>query len=214
MKINKKDLFMTTLVCILPMIFGAFVYESLPAHMPIHWNVSGKIDGYASKMFVVFGLPLLMVLLQWICLFFACHDPKKTNYPEKMKQLLLWIIPSIACILQIMTYLVCFGYDIAIETIVPVLVGIIFILIGNYLPKVKQNYTLGIRLPWTLNDKTNWLKTNRLTGYIMVIGGFAIIASFTINKIFEVFIGVIVILIVVPTAYSYSLYKKGNKHEN
>lgn len=102
------------------------------------------------------------------------------------------------------------GYDIPIADIVPALVGLLLIVVGNYLPKSKQNYTVGIKIPWTLNNETNWNKTHRLAGYVWIIGGLLMFANSFLKILWlPVFIIIISAMIFFPLVYSYILYKKG-----
>ncbi|NLN59048.1 MAG: SdpI family protein, partial [Gammaproteobacteria bacterium] len=102
------------------------------------------------------------------------------------------------------------GADIPIEVIVPVLVGVIFIIIGNYLPKTKQNPVAGVRLPWAMESAENWRRTSRFSGYLFIIGGFVMIlnAFFALFWI-PVFFGILIAMIAGPVIYSYHLHKKG-----
>ncbi|MBQ1580401.1 MAG: SdpI family protein, partial [Firmicutes bacterium] len=102
------------------------------------------------------------------------------------------------------------GYTTPTETIVPVLVGILFVVIGNYLPKTKQSYTMGIKLPWTLASEENWNRTHRLAGFLWVIGGILLILL-TLLRLWNTwtFLLVIIPMSVVPMIYSYLLYRKG-----
>ena len=88
--------------------------------------------------------------------------------------------------------------------------GALFVVIGNYLPKCKQSYTVGIKIPWTLNDEENWNKTHRLAGFLWVIGGVVIMATAFLGT-FWLFFVVLIPMVIVPFVYSYSLYKKSSK---
>lgn len=167
-----KTALITCGVCLLPILFGLIIYDCLPAQMPIHWNIAGEIDNYASKEIFVFLLPILMSGIQLLCLFMMQMDPKYKNYSSKMLKIVVWIIPTITIVLEAITYAIVFGYEISINIVVPIFLGILFVILGNYLPKCRQNFTMGYRLPWTLNDEDNWNKTNRLAGYVMVLGVF------------------------------------------
>lgn len=203
-----KTVLITCGVCLLPILLGIAVFERLPAQIPIHWNLEGEIDNYASKEFFVFILPMLMSGLQLFCLFMLSKDPKYKNYSIKMFNLVIWIIPVITVVLALITYAIVFGYDIAINVVVPMLLGILFIILGNYLPKCHQNYTVGFRLPWTLDDEDNWNKTNRLAGYIMVFGGFLIVITSLFDIAHWAVMIFIIAIVIIPSVYSYLLYRK------
>lgn len=110
-----------------------------------------------------------------------------------------------------MVYATALGHKISVEIIMPLFMGALFVVIGNYMPKCKQSYTLGIKLPWTLDDEENWNKTHRLAGFLWVIGGVVIMASAFLGK-FWLFFVVLVPMVIIPTVYSYILYRnKKNK---
>lgn len=204
---KNKQILITSGVCLIPTIFGVIIYNHLPAQLPIHWNLSGQIDNYGSKAIVVFGLPILMCLIQGFMMFMLFNDPKHRNHSFKMINVVSWIIPVITIILEAITYAVALGYHISINFVMPLLIGVIFIILGNYLPKCRQNYMIGYRLPWTLNNRENWNRTNRLAGYIMVIGGLLTIVASLFNIAFYVLLIVVFVLIVVPFIYSFLIYR-------
>lgn len=203
-----KTVLITCGVCLLPMLLGILTYNQLPNQIPIHWNIAGEIDGYASKAIFVFLLPVLMCGIQLLSLFMMSADPKYKNYSAKMARIVIWIIPFITIILEFITYAIVFGYNISVNIVIPMCIGVLFIVLGNYLPKCRQNFTLGYRLPWTLNDEDNWNKSNRLAGYIMVIGGFLVIILSIFDLAFWAILGFIPVFLLVPAVYSFLLYHK------
>lgn len=203
-----KTVLITCGVCLLPMLLGMMIYNKLPDQIPIHWNIAGEIDNYASKAIFVFLLPILMVGIQLLCLFMMHADPKYKNYSVKMTKIVIWIIPSMTMLLGLITYAIVFGYDVSVNVVIPMCIGVLFIILGNYLPKCHQNFTLGYRLPWTLNDEDNWNKTNRLAGYIMVTGGLFMIVLSLFDLAFWAMIGFIPMFLFIPAIYSFLLYHK------
>ena len=210
-KKNLKILVITSIVTVLPMLVGIILWNKLPDQIPVHWNVTGEIDGWSSKPFAVFGIPLMMVAFQWICGLALSADPKRSNHGPKLVQLSLWIIPVISIILSAITYTAAMGNGIKVEFILPLSMGLLFAILGNYLPKCKQNYTVGIKLPWTLNSEENWNKTHRLAGWVWMIGGIAIMLLGFLGGALTVWIlmGITAVMALVPVVYSYVLYKKG-----
>ncbi len=207
-KKHLKLLIITSIITILPIFAGVILWDKLPAQVPCHMNFKGEIDGYCSKAFAVFVLPAILLGAHWLCALGTSADPKKTNHSVKILHLILWIIPLLSIITNAMVYLTALGIETKIETILPVLVGLILAIVGNYLPKCKQSYTIGIKLPWTLSSEENWNRTHRLAGRIWLICSVAIIISGFI-KCPEILLGAFLIMIIVPTIYSYLLYKKG-----
>ena len=206
-KKNLKVLIVTSLIILLPIVAGVILWDRLPEQMPNHWNVAGEIDGWSSKWFSVFGMPLIMLAFQWICALGTGSDPKKENHHDKVVHLVLWIIPVISTVLHAIVYAVALGGAVRVEMVMPVMVGLVLAVVGNYLPKCKQNYTIGIKLPWTLNDEENWNKTHRFAGKLWVAGGVLIAATSILGNVL-IFLGVTLIMAFVPMIYSYLLYRK------
>ena len=169
----KKTLIASSLALLIPVIVGLPLWNKLPDPMPSHWNIHGEVDGWSSKAFTVFGLPALMLVLQWVCVFASMADPKYQNFNPKMIKLMFWICPVIGLILCCMVYPQAMGYSVPIEVIMPLVMGVLFIVVGNWLPKCQQTYTMGIKLPWTFASEENWNATHRFGGKVWVIGGIA-----------------------------------------
>ena len=206
-----KLLIISTLICLLPIILSLIVYDKLPDTMPIHWDIEGNPDGYGSKAFAAIWLPLMMAGLNLITHFGLNTDPKKANSSKILKLIGKLTIPFLSLTLLPITIFAGLGYEIAIEKIVPAFVGLLFIIVGNYLPKSKQNYTVGIKLPWTLDSETNWNKTHRLAGYLWIIGGVVMfVNSFLQIYWTPVFFIIIGSMVFIPALYSYILYRNGN----
>jgi len=205
-----RTLIITTLICLLPIVIGLVLYDKLPNQIAIHWNAVGTPDNFAPKVIAVWGLPILMAGIHLFVLFMMQKDPKKANVSTVLKQLGIWIIPILSLILTPVTLFKALGYNIPIEILVPVMVGVIITVCGNYLPKCKQNYTVGIRLSWTLNSNENWNKTHRMAGYLWTIGGIIlIIGGFSTIYWMPIILIIVAVLVGVPVIYSYSLHKKG-----
>ena len=207
-KRNLRILIITSVIILLPIVIGLILWNQLPESVPTHWNFQGEIDGYSSKAFVVFGLPLMMLAFQWICVVATNADPKKSNHPEKVLHLVFWLIPIITVGMSIATYLAALGQNIRMEVIMPIVLGFVFVIVGNYLPKCKQNYTIGIKIPWTLESEENWNKTHRFAGILWVIGGIVIMCTSFFGG-FLLFFPIVLVLAIVPFVYSFILYKKG-----
>lgn len=209
MKMNKRTLILTTLTCLLPMLVGAAVLNRLPETMATHWGVDGEPDGYSSRAFTVFGLPAIIAALNLAMHFGLYADPKRANMNDTLRSICLWTPAVVAVLCGGMTLAYGLGCELRMERIAPVFAGLVLILVGNYLPKTKQSYTMGIRLPWTLHSEENWNRTHRLAGYLWVLGGAVFLVMSFIGWSLAVFLILIVLLTLVPTLYSYILYRKG-----
>ncbi len=207
-KKHLKVLMITSLIILLPVIFGVVIWDKLPDKIPSHWNFAGEIDSYSSKAFSVFAIPLMMLGFQWICVLGTGADPKNKNHSDKMVHLLLWIIPVISTVMHIVVYAAALGKAVRVEIVMPVLIGLVLTIVGNYLPKCKQNYTIGIKIPWTLSSEKNWNKTHRFAGWLWTFCGIALMLT-GILGIFWIFLGVVLLMVLSPVIYSYALHRKG-----
>ncbi len=206
-KKHLKAIIITSVLTLMPMIIGLILWDKLPEQLPTHFGINGEADGWNSKPFAVFGLPVFMLAMHLICVLATKADPKHNNISDKVFTLILYITPTVSLLMCTLLYPVAMGKKVPVSIIVMLFVGLVFVLIGNYLPKCKQSYTIGIKLPWTLEDSENWNKTHSLSGKLWVICGLIIMATAFLENPF-IFLPVVLIMIIVPTAYSFLLYKK------
>jgi uncharacterized membrane protein len=207
-KKNIKILVITSVITLLPILAGLILWNQLPEQMPTHWNAAGEIDGWSSKPFAVFCLPLILLGAQWLCVIATSADPKKAAHPEKILHMIFWFIPVLSVVMHALTYAAALGKEVKMESVLPVILGLLFTIIGNYLPKCKQNYTIGIKVPWTLDNEENWNRTHRLAGRLWVVCGLIILFTgfFSLTWIL---LPIALLMVLVPFVYSYMLYRKG-----
>lgn len=198
---------LSTLVCLLPILLGLVVYDKLPAQVPIHFDINGVADNFAPKAIACFLLPAGLAIGNLLVHFIMSADPKKANANNVIRTVGLWAIPVSSLIFVPMTIFKSMGYGVPVTTIASLLVGLLFLIIGNYMPKSRQSYTVGIRLPWTLDNAENWNKTHRFSGFVWVLGGLAVIVNAFIGNVY-IMLAVIVLATVLPIVYSYLLYRK------
>ena len=199
----------TSVVTILPVLIGVIYWNRLPDVMATHFGTNNEANGFSSKAFAVFGLPAFLLAAHWLCALITARDPKKQNISPKMFTLVLWIVPVTSILVAAIEYPVNLGYQIDITFYMELLLGVLFVIIGNYLPKARQNYTIGIRIPWTLANEENWNRTHRLAGYLWMIGGILMIIACLSRLVpAEWLIGLFLIMALVPCIYSYWLHAK------
>ena len=206
-KKHKFTLLLTSLVTIIPMFAGLLLWQKLPEQMPFHWGIDGQVDGWASKPIAVFLMPALMLVFHWVCVLVSAADPKNKNYHPKTFALVLWICPALSLIISSFSYSVALGHTVNVPVVMCLLVGIMFLVIGNLLPKMQQSTTLGIKLPWTLHNEENWNMTHRFSGKVWVTGGIGILATAFLGS-FWILITILLVMLILPTLYSYLLYRK------
>lgn len=206
---KKKFDFIYWFIAILPFIMSACFYNRLPEQVAVHFNASGVADGYSSRLFAAFGLPAILLVVAILVNFCIKADPKHQNIERSKGMTLLgrWLVVILANIVQIVIlFYAVVDVNFNMSLGFGVLTGIMIAAIGNYLPKCKQNYTVGIKVPWTLADEENWTKTHRFAGYVWTVCGVLMaIGAFLPNQYIN--IALLAVIIIVPILYSYLLYR-------
>ena len=135
---------------------------------------------------------------------------KKKNRNPVLRTVLLWSCPAGSLLGGAVTLGTGLGYEMHISTVVPVFVGLLFLILGNYLPKIRQNRTVGIKLPWTLQSEENWTRTHRLSGFLWVLCGLVMI-PLSLLRLWSgwLFGALLAVMVLIPTIYSYALHRKG-----
>lgn len=202
-----KDNIKAILICatsLIPLLVIFYYYNKLPDMIPTHWNIRGDIDGYTTKKYIFF-IPVIAFFLDLFIVFRTKQDPKNIE-KNKLIPIFVWIIPILCNVLVISSVFIAMGYNLNITVIVKALVGIILVIAGNYMPKTKQNYTIGIRTPWTLDNEIIWDKTHRFAGKAFMFAG--LLCFLSINKNLNFLTYILFIILLLPSAYSFYLYRK------
>lgn len=203
--------------CILAAVLAyiLMLYPTLPDTIPTHFDAAGQINGYGSKntLFFIWALTAVVNIIMPLS---GKIDPKKENY-EKFKSFFnLFRIIFTAFMSFVILLVIKFGKHHEIKTnitfYVMLAVGVFLVFLGNYMPKVKQNYFFGIKTPWTLANENVWNKTHRFAGPLWICGGIIIPASclLDLNGVMRTVIIVAVTLVIglLPEIYSYIIFKK------
>ena len=205
---DNKKIIISSILCLLPIIAGLLLWNRLPDKIPIHWGMDNTVNRYSSKSFGIIGVPLICCGSNLLAWFSIKLDPKNRNANTKVRSLMLWLLPAITIITQLTILAYALGYQVNVPKPIFILIGIMFIFIGNYLPKTQPNYTIGLKLPWTLHSDYNWQKTHRLAGILWIIGGLLIVvgAFFLSTEASPVltwgFFGILSVMVIVPIIYS------------
>lgn len=210
-KSNIYNFSLTIIAFLIPIIF----YNKLPELVPSHFNLSGQVDSYMPKTIGVFIFPLIMALIWLAMVYLPKIDPRKSHYAKFAKSygLILCLILTFIFVIQMVIILVSLGFNVPVNTIIPFALGILIIVVGNYMPKSKSNFFYGIRTPWTLSSEISWKKTHRLGGILFVLSGVLIcISSLFLSSIITylvILISIILSVIIIFIA-SYFFAKKAN----
>lgn len=207
-KFKKESVISVIFSILLFALVNLLFYKKMPETLPTHWGFNNKIDGYSSKFTTLITTPLLLIFLNIFSCFMLDNDPKNKDKNNFVITIGKATIPLVMLITFVISVFYGLGKEINVMVIISIFVGFLLILIGNYLPKTKRNYTVGIKLPWTLNSDENWNKTHRLAGYFFILGGiFFLFTPFIWNE-YLVFLTFMIIGII-PAIYSFYLYKNG-----
>ena len=202
LKKNKGLMALTSLIILLPMAAGILLWDRLPEVMATHWGTNGEADGWSSRPVAVFGLPLLLLAVHWIGMWVTGLDSRNKTQNPKVLYMMMWLLPAISLLGNGSTYAAALGWEMDLFRDVYLLLGLLFIIIGNYLPKCKQNWFIGIKIKWTLEDEENWYATHRLAGKVWVIGGLAILLCGFLSMEY-LFPLLVLAMILLPVLYSW-----------
>ena len=207
---NKMLIIITSLLTLLPIPVGLLLWNQFPETMAIHWGVTGQADGFASVPTAVFLPPLIMLLTHLFCILVCFLDPGNKNRNQKILHIVLWTVPVICNLSCCGIYALSLGVEFSPVLWTTVPMGLLFALIGNYMPKTRRNSTVGIKVPWTYTSEENWNATHRLAGKLWVIGGIAMaLGGFLPHRwAVAVMLGLILPLTVIPIIYSWRFYEK------
>ena len=207
---NKWKWIVSSAVILLPMVFGLIVWDKLPASMPIHWGADGKADGFSSPFVAVLIFPLILLALHWFGLFITRRDNRKNEQSAKVVGMVYWLVPAISLFVSGMMYAAALEYTFHVGAYVALLMGGMFIFMGNYMPKCRPNRTIGIKIKWTLANEENWERTHRVAGKVWVILGVLLLplAFLPVTAMLIAMFVLVAVGVIIPTVYSYKLYKK------
>ena len=200
---------------IISFLTGLYFYQHFPAQVPTHWNIKGEVNGYSGPFMAAFMIPLMMIGIYFLFLVLPYFDPKKDQYAgfagvyHKFKDLIVTFL----FILYFLTGLNGIGYKINISFYAPIMVGLLFIILGTLLEKVKMNWFLGIRTPWTMSSETVWNKTHKLSSRVLIISGLLMAATVLVTEKFKIILFILSVALIVFALpiYSYILYAQEKK---
>jgi len=199
------------ILLLLPFLVIPFIWDQLPAQIPTHWNMQGEVNGYSGKTFGLLFAPSLSILIYFLVLYLPKIDPKKRfKINQKPLPILRTLLVLFFLGIQFWTILNAMGHTIGSQKWFYLGMAVFFLVMGNYLRTIKPNYFIGIRVPWALEDEENWRKTHRLGSYLWVAGSLLLIILFPflpLKTYSTVFFTVIIIMALIPTGYSFYIYK-------
>ncbi len=211
MKIFTKKEVLPIALIVLAYIIGISAYSCLPDVMPSHWNIKGEVDSWTSKNFAVFFFPSLALGIYILMLFIPRIDPLRKNYPKFylpyywLRTILIFFFVS----MYLYTIAAGAGFKMNINYFIIPAISLLFIVMGVFLPRIKKNYFVGIKTPWTLHSEEVWDKTHKVGGKLFMAAGIvSLLSIFIPSYSFQILITAIIVASFGSIIYSYFAFRQ------
>lgn len=205
-----RTLLIIGLLVLVALGVGVWLYPHMPAHVPSHWNAAGQVNGWMSPFWAVAVWPLLMAGTGALLLVLPAISPRRFEIKPfaHTYEVLLLAVEAFLLVVGVCAMLAGAGYAVPIPRVVTLAVGALLVVLGNYMGKLRRNFFVGIRTPWTLANDEVWARTHRLAGWLFVVAGLLIvivgIAALPVGWL----IGIVVTVAVIVYVYSYLIYRR------
>jgi len=218
MKKSTPNLLLALVLLAIPFGYAAYIYPSLPNTIPTHFNIKGEADGFGGKDSIFLG-PTILGAVGLFTFFLLSNiknfDPKKFKDQDEglFKKLALFMVGFLSLLGLIITFSAS-NHSINITKLLLPFLGLAFTAMGWYMPKLHQNYFAGFKLPWTLENVDNWNATHTVAGKVWIYGGIAqTITGILLDSkwAFICFLSITAIMVILPTLFSYRMFKNGNQ---
>lgn len=192
--------------------FALGVYARLPERIPSHWNLQGEVDGWMEKPWGAFVQPAIATLMLGLLWLLPRIDPRRANVERfaEDRRLLINLIILFMAVVQAATFAHALGWPVQVDRVILASIGLLFVGLGNYLPRIRSNWFMGIRTPWTLDNERVWRATHRVGGRTFVAAGLVMaLAALLPEPLREWTAGAaIAVAVAVPLVYSYVAYRR------
>ncbi len=200
------------------LVFLALAWPHLPARMAVHWNADFQVDRWGRRLPAAGSFPA-MALAFWLLLpLLRRLDPRRANY-ERFDAT-FWIVVNLLVLLlagmEVAVVGFNLGWPVDMQRVVLGLLGLLFMAIGNYMPRVRSNWWMGIRTPWTLSSDAVWRETHRVGGRTFVLGGLVTIVAAFLPRAVAPWVALMGLVVggFVPVVYSYVLWRREQGEPN
>ena len=219
MNTKKYGPFLVALLIIAPFIYGALIFPNLPSQIPTHFNIEGKADAWGGPSSIFIGPGIMGAVSIFVYVLMSnlkSIDPKKYDDANDAlySNFAVLTVAFLSMLSLIIIYSSTHADQINVGKLILPLVGLSFAGLGWYMPKFKQNYFVGFKLPWTLENVDNWNETHKVASKYWIYGGlFQAVITFLLPMKFG-FIGFMLAtaaMVVVPSVFSYRMFKNGNQ---
>ncbi len=207
---SKKAMILSVALCLLPTLAGIVLWDALPARIATHFDINGVPDGWSNKGYAVFFLPAMLAALDALCLWGMGRDKSAHRQSRALQKFFLFFVPVLSAYVMALVYLTALGHAVKVDFWLSFLLGVVFLVVGNYLPKCRSNRTMGIRVKWTLASDANWNYTHRIAGFCWVLCGVLTLVGGIAGQSWLLFPSIL-LAVAVPMAASYRYYRKYEK---
>jgi uncharacterized membrane protein len=192
-------------------LLAAWAWQRVPDRIPVHWNAAGEVDGYGGRFMGLLLLPLIAAGLYPLFLVLPRLDPGQQNYEgfAKVYSIIRNTLMGFLCVLHGATTLAALGHRIDMSRVISLAMGVLFVVLGNYLGKIRPNWFVGVRTPWTLSSKLSWSKTHRLAGWLFMGTGLATLGTGLWRPQWGIYVmlGTMLPSVIAITVYSYFIWR-------
>ena len=193
-------------------LMTAALYTRLPDSLPVHWNLAGEVDRYAAKPLGALLMPLVMIFTALLFEAVPRISPRDFAIDANARGFRAIATATLVLLLAVhtLTLVAGLGFPVDINLVMPLGIGALFVVIGNYMTTVQKNFFVGIRTPWTLASDDVWFRTHRLGGRLFMLGGIVLMATVFLGPkaMMAAMLVVITIVAGVPIVYSYVVYRR------
>jgi len=196
-----------TIAAIIAMFITALVvWNRLPDELPVHWNAAGEVDRYGGKFEGLLLMPLMALGTYLLILFLPKIDARRKNQDPMLLSFIALITTLLLVVIYFTTVAIAFGYDIPLPRVLSFAMGILFLLMGNVMPKVQSNWFIGVRTMWTLESEHSWFMTHRLAGWVFSVGGIVLLLTSFFLPMRGLYIPIIVLVVATLLLIPYSYF--------
>jgi uncharacterized membrane protein len=192
--------------------FALGIYARLPQRIPSHWNLQGEVDGWMDKPWGPFMQPAIATLMLGLLWLLPRIDPRRANVERfaEDRRLLINLIILFMAVVQAATFAHALGWPVQVDRVILASIGLLFVGLGNYLPRIRSNWFMGIRTPWTMDNERVWRATHRVGGRTFVAAGLVMALAALLPEPLREWTagGAIAVAVAVPLVYSYVAYRR------
>jgi uncharacterized membrane protein len=206
----KRSAWISFALCLLAFGFAAWMYPHLPESIPTHWDAAGNVNGYTDKPWGVFLMPIITLGLWLLMLVLPRIAPKGYRLDGFLGAYgaILLALVGVFFAVTVVLLLQAGGMHFNVGRLATMLVGVLLIAMGNYMGKLRKNFFIGVRTPWTLANDEVWARTHHLAGWLFVLAGAVCVVAPAFGGGTLVFVIAVATAALTPVGYSYFLYRK------